>query len=369
VSLSAEAVRRAHERIGRADEVVEQRRALYATVIELEAAPGEELSVDADVLDNPVVRGHLGEVLGGRTEFSRDQLGQLTALVAPDYVTDIRGHTVRLASAPGAEQALEGVLRRVGDELRRQGDDNIRLRLVTTASRDELDEANRHLIEGLRLAVRWAPDLALDLLPHVSLFAVVDGGEAGRLGSASAREFPGVVLIPQPRTPLEVAEAFVHEGAHSKFFDFGTTRRMLGALSASAPRFMRSWAPPGAPSWPLEQSIAAWHAYRCLDVFGRYLDVGVPLHDDSLLPAAATRADEIGEWLRSCGRFLGADAHELIAHLDGSRPSDAPPAEEADLSTVEQATGSGDLLVRRAGSRTLVAKRGTPPELYWMQRR
>jgi hypothetical protein len=365
VSLNAGDLRRAHERIGRADELVEQRRALYAIAIELGAGRGEPLSVDPDILDNPVVRGHLGEVLGGRVELSRSELRPLAVLVAPGYTSDVAGHSVRLASAPTAHRALDGVVRRIGDELQRQGDENFRLELLTTKRREELDEAHRLLVDGVRLAVRLAPDLALDLLPHVTLFAVVDGHGSGRLGSASAREFPGIILVPQPRTALEVAEALVHEGAHTKFFDMATTRRILGPLSHTAPRFARSWAPAGAPDWPLEQSLAAWHAYRCLEAFAHCVDAAaedIPLHDDSLLPEAAVRADEIGEWLRRCGPFLGADAHDLIGYLDGSRPYDAPPIDEADLRGVEEAA---DALTRPVGSRTLVAKRGAPPELYW----
>ncbi len=33
------------------------------------------------------------------------------------------------------------------------------------------------------------------------------------MGSATVREYPGLVVVPQPTPPLEVAEALVHEGA------------------------------------------------------------------------------------------------------------------------------------------------------------
>ena len=80
------------------------------------------------------------------------------------------------------------------------------------------------LTSGIELAVSVAPELALDLLPHVALFAVVDSECSGQLGSASLREFPGLILLPEPRSSVEVAEALIHEGAHQKFFDLAMTR-------------------------------------------------------------------------------------------------------------------------------------------------
>ncbi|OLT17475.1 hypothetical protein BJF78_13245 [Pseudonocardia sp. CNS-139] len=365
MQLAADDIRSAHERIGSPAEIVQQRRALYAAVVELGSDNADQPEPTADVLDNPVVRGHLGALLTGRERFAPDALRPLSGMVAPGFGVEVGGYPVRLASAPGAAESLAAVVRRVADELARHGDENAGLTLVTIGDA-RLAEVYDVLVQGVRLAARVAPALALDLLPHVALFAVADVGAAQRLGSASAREYPGMILIPLPETPLEVAEALVHEGAHQKFFDFGMTRSMLGARTPEAPPFRPSWAPPGAPPWPLEQAFAAWHAYSCLAAFDNALDASgedTGRHSDSLLRKAAERAGEIGSWLRSHGGYLGADAHLLIAAFAGFPPDEGWVAEdvEADI----RAAGDGGLLVRPCGSRTLVVRRDTF-DLWWV---
>jgi hypothetical protein len=369
VLLSDGDVRRAHERLGGADEIIAQRRVLYATAVELYARPDEQRDFAVDVLDNPLSRGHLGEVLGGQSRYSITELRPVTELIAPGFDTEVGGHPVRLASAPPARSVLRDVVRRVTAELQRYGDENGGPELLTTDRRAALATAYGHLCDGVRLAARIAPALALDLLRHVFLFAVVADG-SGRLGSASAREFPGLVLFPEPRSALEVAEALIHEGAHQKFFDLAMTRSIFGPRSSLAPPFVPSWASPEAPAWPLEQTFAAWHAYRCLGVFAGYIqgladDVNV--HDDSLLPKATDRARELGDWLRQRGAFLGADAHELIGALDGSRPSDRADGDGIGLAAVQRLADETGAIVRPAGSRTLIATRSTPPDLYWVR--
>jgi hypothetical protein len=370
MQLAADDVRKAHERLGRPDEIVHQRRTLYTAAIDLcSGERGEQSGMGDDVLDNPAVRGHLGAVLSGRSSYSPSHLRPLAELVAPGFTTELEGCPVRLASTPDAPQILVGALRRVARELDRHVDSSSTLDLLTTDAGRELEEAYGHLLAGVRLAARCAPELALDLLPHVGLFAVVVAPDAARLGSASAREFPGLILIPVPLTALEVAEALIHEGAHQKFFDFGMTRAILGAHSQQAPRFTPSWAPSGAPEWPLEQSLAAWHAYCCLAVFARSLgdsSEAVLMHSDSLLPKAPARSAEIGEWIREQGRFLGPDAHSLIEALEGAPPRDDWPQEDAAAPVLDSDAEGGSLLVRPAGNRTLVARRGTPPSLFWV---
>lgn len=367
--LSAEEVARGHERLGSVNEIVAQRRVLYATAVELYTQNGEQSEVEADVLDNPIVRGHLGEVLGGRARYSADRLRPLSELVAGGFETVVGGWPVRLAAAPSASKDLSAALGRVSAELRRHGEGGSGPRVLTADRPAELDAAYALLIHGVRLAVRVAPALALDVLPHVGLFAIATD-PSGRLGSASAREFPGVVLLPEPRSALEVAEALIHEGAHQKFFDFAMTRAIFDSTSFRAPNFVPSWAPDGAPDWPLEQALAAWHAYRCLDVFARCLDGSVEggdVHVGSLLPKAAGRAAELGDWLRRHGSFLGEDAHELIGALDGVRPSDPPTHEDLELPAAEEHSDGSGALLRRVGTRTLVATRSTPPDLYWVR--
>ncbi|GAA1252791.1 hypothetical protein GCM10009609_15140 [Pseudonocardia aurantiaca] len=369
--VTPEELSKAHAQLGDPEEILHQRRTLYAAAVSLCTGTEVQVDVEQDTLDNPAVRGHLGAVLSGRSRYTASARQQLTDLVAPGFGTEVGGWPVRLASAPVAPSALAGALQRIAGELTRHGDESGGLALLTVEQGGAIDEAWDRLVDGVLLAVRVAPELAMDLLPHVSLFAVVVTEESARLGSASAREYPGLILIPKPRSALEVAEALFHEGAHQKFFDFGMTRAMLGPLSPQAPRFAPPWAPPGAPEWPLEQSVAAWHAYHCLAAFYGCLH-GVPdelpLDDGSLLPKAASRAAEIGRYLRRQGSFLGQDAHALIAALEGAPPDDPSPVDEA-AAEVSGAVDDGSILVYPAGRRTLVVKRGAPPVLYWVDPR
>ena len=199
----------------------------------------------------------------------------------------------------------------------------------------------------------------------ILLFAVLARDTAGRLGSASAREFPGLILIPEPRSPLEVAEALIHEGAHQKFFDLATTRALFGEHSGQTPLFSPSWAPAGAPSWPIEQTFPAWHAYCCLSVFRGSLG-SLSIHDDSLLPYAEQRRVEIGEWLLSNGDALGRDGHVLLGAVLDRRPTREGTDTSVDVAqSVIAADGSS--LVRRVGERTLVVTRSSRVELLWFR--
>jgi hypothetical protein len=242
------------------------------------------------------------------------------------------------------------------------GPDGIRLLL---AGETGFTEASRTIVEGLDLAAALCPELAWDLLPHVVLFAVITGGGgAGQIGSASVREYPGLVVVPRPGSALEVAEALVHEGAHQKFFDLGITRSILAEGFQRAPGYRSSWSRSSAQPWPLEQCAAAFHAYTCLATFHRsVLDSGhaSPLHDFSLLPAAEARAAELGEWLSRNLQFLGFDGRLFVQMLAG----DERPVERRPAPDVERWRTARSLVIRVCDEWTLFARRGAGIELYW----
>jgi hypothetical protein len=362
VVFSAGDLRRAHAEIGHTEQVIDQRRVLYSTVLDIVTDADTATDHPVDLLDSPALRGNLGEVLNGTGGYRPGVCVPLDALAAPGFTTAVAGIPVRLASSRSAGEALEGARRRVNDELHRHGDDAA-LALLLDAEDPATVAAFGHLVDGLRLAIDVAPDLALDLLPHVSLFAVLTIDSAARLGSASAREFPGMILIPEPETPIEVAEALVHEGAHQKFFDFATTRTLFG--STEGMQFTPSWAPVTAPAWPIEQTFAAWHAYCCLSAFAHALpgDSALPAH--SLLDKADVRATELGSWLLDNGKALGPDGHALLFQLLGRAPTDPSPHEETPLTALGYTPDGPEWIERKAGDRTLLARRTTPPELYW----
>jgi hypothetical protein len=350
---------------GTASEIVEQRRAVYQAPIELLSAD-PSAAMDVDILDHPVTRGHLAEVISGTAEYDHTALRLLSEVA--DEVTTAGGHVVRVAASRDASDVLAPALRRVAGELGRHGLDAAAPEVLS--STDSGFGAGRdRLLAGIDLAVRVTPALALDLLPHVALFALLRPDRVDRLGSASAREYPGLVLLPEPDSALEAAEAFVHEGAHQKFFDLAITRSVFGADQYSAPGFCPTWAPEPHMAWPLEQTFAAFHAYRCLATFMYALRDGSAATpgSGSLLPVAGDRAAEIGDWLLGHTAFLGPDGVRLVTGLIDGRQAEG---DDDSIRTALPAPGNESEVnrdfVRYVGGRTLVARRGRPMQLLWL---
>lgn len=343
-----------HARLGVVDELLEQRRGLYRMAIELSAVNVPCSPVE--VLDNPVVRAHVGAVLGGTTPFEPAELRALDELVAGSEF--VAGHLVRLAGTAVAPVALGGVLDWLHAQLGARGAGAREPRLLTDGD-PGFAVAWERLIGGVTVAWRTTPALVADVLPHVALFAALEQDSVRRLGSASARDHPGLVLLPEPDSALEAAEALIHEGAHQKFFDLAITRSLFGPGSGSAPAFRPSWS---EAHWPVEQAFAACHAYYCLATFAEALraDPGSVPGGTSLLPLAAERASELGNWLVDHGSFLGTDGQLLIESLTGRAPDTPASVAAAPPSTAAQGT-----LVRRFGTRTLIGRRADPIELSW----
>lgn len=364
--LGAADLQSAHALFGLPAEVIEQRRTLYRTLLEMLSGEEPRPGADEYILDNPAVRGHLGVVHAGDEPFTPSKCCPVSELVAEGCTTTVEGCVVRLASTPSAQEALAGAVLQISGELQRYGADVPESALVTTTGQPAALSLFDRLVDGIELAVRMAPVLALDLLPHVSLFAVLTRDVSGRLGSASAREFPGLILLPEPETSLEVAEALIHEGAHQKFFDLATTRALFGARPYPAPTFSPSWAQPGAPGWPVEQTFTAWHAYCCLSVFHDSLG-NLDTHSDSLLPRAGERYPEIGDWLLAHGECLGQDGHALLGAVTGRRPGRNSIDVPVDLGRLSADIADGSLLRREVGERTLVARQAGRAELFWIR--
>lgn len=362
VSLTASDVVRAHRAFGAPAEMVAQRRAVYQAPI---ALLGEDVDADQDdlVLDHPMTRGHLAEVIAGQVQLDRTALHSLSTV---EPVARILGFPVRLAAEQATADVLRPVLIRIAGDLSQHGAGS-NPPVVMTGEHSRFDSACRRVVAGIEVAVRLVPDLAADLLQHLALVAIVRRDSAVRLGSASAREFPGVMLLPEPSSALEATEAFVHECAHLKFFDLSVTRSVFGPNQYSAPAFRPSWKSSGIPRWPLEQVFAAFHAYCCLAALHRSPEcrAGDP-SPTSLLPHAATRADELGTWLADQAvRFLGDDGRQLLSELSGrttDRAADALGGSKPE--TVAAADGA---YVRRVGGRTLLAERGQPIRLFWLR--
>jgi hypothetical protein len=244
---------------------------------------------------------------------------------------------------------------------------------LTEADGDRFETVVLIVAEGVRLFRQLAPEMANDLLVQCRC-SRCSRGTSGGVVSASSRYVPGIVLIDEPTSPMEVAEALVHEGAHEKFFDLAIAREFLDAGAEGAEFFESSWS---HAQWPLEQTFAAWHAYTCLGQF--FLLVGAEqLGPHSLLPKARERAAEIGDWLLVHEDALRADARWLLHGLTGvhtgAHTGEADSRSQVDCVTLsDKICEEGrfrvlpDVSCRHAQSgHTVAGRRTQPPEIYWL---
>lgn len=362
--LSPSDLRDVHSTFGSAEMLVRRRRATYSAVLELVAGAADDMS--SDVLDSPAVRAHLGQIIDG-VEYRPEAMTPLSRIA--NRAAGITSGVSRtcVVGDTEARALLADAVRNIASELPATIDRSGEIQLLLDGD-PGFDTASRIVVDGLELAMKLCPELADDLLPHVALFAVLAEGECARqLGSASIRDFPGLVVVPQPGSALEVAEALVHEGAHQKFFDLGLVRSIFNEKFCEAPFFGSSWAPRTAPRWPLEQCVAAFHAYTCLATFYESVsasDLGQPLHEFSLLPVAGERAAELGTWLSRNVQFLGPDGRVFVSRLTRARePVDDAPI--VDVKPDEALTS----VVRVCDEWTLFAQKADRVELYWVPSR
>ncbi len=345
-----------------------ERRALYQLATELLEC-GSPQVLDTDIIDSPLARHRIGDALAGRTTLAHSTLVGIDAVAAAGSGT----HELRVASRPEADTLLGPAWETIEAQLGRQELGSGPPRLLTEADGARFTSALALLDGGVALARSVSPGLIDDLLAHIALVGFLDPNRAGRLVSASPRAVPGLVLLKGPRSSIEVAEALIHEGAHQKLFDLAITHDLLNASSDRCPPFHPPWAPAGR-LWPLEQTLAACHAYVCLARFGVDLnlvdDVKThPLDPESLLPVASQRREILGQWLLDKGDHLGADAHRLLDGLIGRCPRNSPTTGNLpDGATVPDYVIDPRLKVRRCGSpdRVLIGRASSPPQLYWV---
>ncbi|GLY48817.1 hypothetical protein Lesp01_24730 [Lentzea sp. NBRC 102530] len=320
-------------------------------------APGTELS--DSLADHPVVRFEIGRALAGHGGLDLAKLDVAAAM-------RVRDAGVPVAADPSAAEVLEAPLRITAPA-------GARPEPLTEADGDRFDAAFTIVAEGVRLLRELAPDMAEDLLAHVSMLVVLKRETSAGLVSASSRYVPGVVLVDEPRLPMEIAEALVHEGAHEKFFDLAIAKDFLDLSAEDADYFQTSWS---RARWPLEQTFAAWHAYSCLAQFN--LSIGAEqLGPDSLLTKAKKRAAEIGEWLLRHETDLRSDARWLLRALMGDpvehRAEAAEPSHVDGETLAPQFSEDGhfhllsDVRHRRAITGRVVAGRADlPPVVFWL---
>lgn len=336
--------------------LVDERRTLYRLAAEM-FAPGTELS---DILaDHPIVRYEIGRTLAGEGDLDPARLTRVASM-------KVRDAGVPVASDPAAAGILKAPLRITAPP-------GARPEPLTEADGERFEEALEIATEGVRLFRALAPEMAADLLAHVSMIAVLKRETSGGLVSASSRYVPGIVLIDEPALPMEVAEALVHEGAHEKFFDLAIAKEFLDVSAEAADCFETSWS---HVRWPLEQTFAAWHAYSCLAQFNASTGAE-QVGPDSLLSKAAERAGEIGEWLLAHESDLRADARWLLRALSGDvaeLSGEGVVPSQVDGGTLSPEISEDrhfhplpDVHYKRAATGRVVAGRAAqPPEVFWL---
>ncbi|NKQ53537.1 HEXXH motif domain-containing protein [Amycolatopsis sp. K13G38] len=353
-----------HAALAPTSTLLAERRTLYHLAFEIFTEQSQERR--AERLDNPLFRYRIGEALAGRTLFAAtppdDLVGMTTELTAGDA-------GLRLVSSADANDRFAHAMRVIHAQ---SGGPGAPPRLLTEADGEAFARARGMAEAGLRKAYEVSPRLAEDLLPHTSLLAILDPATSGGLVSASSRLFPGLILIDQPSCAYDVAEALVHEGAHQKFFDLAITHDFLGADLSKDRIFHPSWS--GA-SWPVEQVIAAFHAYACMAQFGEEVlargEAG-QLGPTSLLLSAREREAEIGEWLLGAEDALERDARWFLRTFLREE-TDSPRPERAELSDLEARYALAPLVrvaQMAAGERVLLARLdegGQPPQLHWLR--
>jgi hypothetical protein len=363
-----------HAAIAQVDELIDARRTLYRLAAEL-LDPDLDDPLDAAVVDSPTSRGWIGRALATGDAVACSTLVPVGAVATDDGWLPAGPTTLAVASRPEVNALLSDALAAFSAELARQRPDAAPLRLLTSADGERFTSAVDIVRDGIALARAVSPALVDDLLPHVSQLGLLDPDGAGQLGSASSRHFPGLVLLAAPDSAAEVAEALVHEGAHQKLFDLAITGAMLTVESDRCPPFGPSW-PPAGRRWPMEQALAAGHAYACLDRFALDAAAAGALRvfgPGSLLPVARERSQFIGTWLLERLDWLGADAHTLLAGLHGLPPRPAPDCRPSMIATLDGYFAQGGWIVRRCerSDRAVVGRRlgAEAPEFFFVNGR
>ena len=348
----------------------QERRTLYQLASELlDSSCGKGApELDPDVIDSPLTRHLIGEALAGHAGLTRSTLGSLCAMAAADIGGTQR---LRVASRPEANVLLAEALGTIQAQVLLRQTLPRPLKLLTEPDGPRFVAALSLLRDGTTLARSINSELADDLLTHITLVAIFDQRQSCGLTSGSSRDFPGLVLLSEPLSGIEVAEALVHEGAHQKFFDLAITHDLFNADADQCLPFQPPWLASEA-LWPLEQTLAAYHAYECLAQFA--YDAGVPagetraLGTGSLLPVAGERSKILGQWLMDRGDYLGSDACTLLDGLIGQRPRTSATTAGLPASIPRGYAIDTPLEFRRCGlsERVLVARLTQPPQLYWV---
>jgi len=355
-----------HARLSQPEDLLRARRALCRMAMQLLAADEDRTSLNECVrspalLDSPLLRHAVHEALAAGAPSRCDWVGVRTLANGPRRLT-VAELSVAVVSHPDARHMLADVLSRFGGG-------PTAMSLLTASSEPRFSRDLTSLTAGLELALTASSAMIHDLLPHVSLVAILN--DAAGVRSASLREYPGLVLVASPQSALAAAEMLVHEAAHQKFFDLALVHDLLNTVSDTCPPFAPPWHHAGT-LWPIEQTLAALHTYACLAQLARDVD-GTPgqqpVDARSLLPAAPERVDVIGQWLIAHSAYLGPDARFLVNALLNLEPTYAQQESDSRSepnNAVVRAHPCLHIDLDAASGRVLVGRSEQPYDFYFL---
>lgn len=350
----------AHALLAPRELVLQDRRALYGLAASLISGESEP---SMTTLDHPVTRHRIGEHLAGRLPAAQFRMPRASDLVEPGAGT---GAGPAVASRTDSAELLAPALRSVAAEA---GVPAGTLGLITRADGDRFNTAAAAVAAGLDRARDLVPDLMTDLEGHVAVVAVLDPKRSGTVVSASSRNVPGLVLL-RPGGALDVAESLVHEAAHQRLFDMAITRDLLLSEADGHHGFRPSWR---QVVWPIEQTLAAFHAYACLAELARAVPASAlrsALGPFTVLPNAVARAAELGQWLADNAHLLGSDADRLVRAILGRPAATTPPVDSSPLPfdrwIGRMFRAEHCRVVPSSDGRFLVGLPGSPPRLFWL---
>jgi hypothetical protein len=353
-------------------ELIARRRALYRLAVELLASDAITENLRPDLIDSPLMRYRVGQAIASGKSLRPSDLVAISDVADAAYRVGTGPISLHLVSRPAADSVLSEFLNKVELELNFQTSANNKThsRFLTRASGAKFSSAREFLSEGVAQATAMSPQLIGDLLPHIELVGFLDSGPNDGLVSASLRDFPGIIIGRSPSSAIEVAELIVHEGAHQKLFELAITHEIFTVESGQCPPFQPPWHSKGR-TWPLEQTLAAGHAYACIAQFAE--DAGPRMHNqvlakNSALPHAAQRRDIIVDWLLNYANYCGHDAHLLLEGICGRKPSARinPPVEEDIAARKYRIVEPLKITRNTTWNRTLVGRPSNPPEFYWL---
>lgn len=372
---------RAHRSLGSPDELVAQRRALYRLAAELLSLEGllvhDTSSLPEDSFDDPIIRLSIGLNMARAHQHTSgaQPIFDLPEPLAHDDVLlaePSRLPKIRLIATPRGAAHVSPTLRILERHMSLQGQPAQGLHLIEDWRSPRSQEILATVLEGLQLLDDLVEPLAFDLLSNSFLVAVIPQTQRAPM-SASLREAPGIIFIREPRVSLDAAEALLHEAAHQRFFDYVLLREMI--IGDTSSRWQPPWRPPGT-EWNLERMMAAAHTYACLthlkNRLGRTRPDSKP-SGGSLLDEARDRVGILLDAILSRVNETGSDAAQFFALLSGSDISVEPPYEASATRRWGELRGgvfrsAPGLHIRTqpGWSRSLVGRRGRPPELFWL---